>query len=407
MTKEIAIKVENLSKVYKLYNAPVDRLKEAIHPFKKKYHKDFYALNDVSFEVKKGETVGVIGKNGSGKSTLLKIITGVLTPTSGKVVVNGRVSALLELGAGFNPEYTGMENIYFQGNLMGVERAEMDTRVQDILDFADIGDFIYQPVKNYSSGMFARLAFAVAINVEPDILIVDEALSVGDANFQLKCHKRMDLLRARGVSILFVSHDTYSVKSLCSKVLFLEKGVQKDFGETIQTVNNYLDSLDEELNLKNNNTITKCEKENAIDVFKPVVISRVYETSNSNEANNTVKISTLSMLEVEVEFDILSEKLEEVVFVFNFYRNKDSVYVCGATSLMDGVKPVKVQYGKNKFKIRFNKLPLLTGNYRLRVAINESKGIGVLCEENEALRIKVVDAHQSEGLIHIYREWVI
>ena len=183
MNKDIAIKVENLSKVYKLYNAPIDRMKEALHPRKKVYHKEFYALNDVSFDIKKGETVGIIGKNGSGKSTILKIIAGILSPSSGKVTVNGRISALLELGAGFNAEYTGMENIYFQGNLMGFECEEMEAKVQEILDFADIGDFIHQPVKNYSSGMFSRLAFAVAINVEPEILIVDEALSVGDMSF--------------------------------------------------------------------------------------------------------------------------------------------------------------------------------------------------------------------------------
>ena len=177
MHNNIAIKVENLSKIYKLYDVPIDRMKEALHWRGKKYHKDFFALKDVSFEIKKGETVGIIGKNGSGKSTLLKIITGVLSPTKGTVTVNGRVSALLELGAGFNPEYTGIENIYFQGSLMGYSTKEVNARMQDILDFADIGEFIHQPVKMYSSGMFARLAFAVAINVEPDILIVDEALT--------------------------------------------------------------------------------------------------------------------------------------------------------------------------------------------------------------------------------------
>ena len=190
MNKNTAIKVTNLSKVYKLYDKPADRLKESLHPLKKKYHKEFYALNDVSFEIKKGETVGIIGKNGAGKSTLLKIITGVLTPSGGHVHVNGRIASLLELGAGFNPEYTGVENIYLQGTLMGYTKEEMESKIQAILDFADIGDFVYQPVKSYSSGMFARLAFAVAINVEPDILIVDEALSVGDVFFQNKCFKK-------------------------------------------------------------------------------------------------------------------------------------------------------------------------------------------------------------------------
>jgi len=225
MNQDIAIKVEDLTKIYKLYDAPIDRLKEALNPFKKKYHKDFYALDNLTFEIKKGDCVGILGKNGAGKSTLLKIITGVLTPTIGRVEINGKVSALLELGAGFNPEYTGMENIYFQGNLMGYSREEIDLKIPDILEFADIGDFIKQPVKSYSSGMFARLAFAVAINVEPDILIVDEALSVGDMFFQAKSLSRMrKLIDDKNTTVLFVSHDITSIKSLCSKAILLESG---------------------------------------------------------------------------------------------------------------------------------------------------------------------------------------
>ena len=196
MNSDIAIKVENLSKIYKLYNRPVDRMKESLHPFRKKYHKEFFALNDVSFELKKGETLGIIGKNGSGKSTLLKIITGVLAPASGSVYVNGKVSALLELGAGFNPEMSGIENVFFQGAIMGYSRQEMDSKIDEILSFADIGEFVYQPVKTYSSGMFARLAFAVAMSVWIlTILIVDEALAVGDARFVKKCYERMDVFR--------------------------------------------------------------------------------------------------------------------------------------------------------------------------------------------------------------------
>jgi len=187
MSNDIAIKAENLTKTYRLYDSNLDRLKESLHPLRRKYHHEFNALHDFNFEVKKGETVGIIGKNGSGKSTLLKIITGVLTPTSGSVTVNGRISALLELGAGFNPELTGIENVYFNGTLMGYSKEEMHAKLDDILGFADIGEFVRQPVKSYSSGMFVRLAFAVAINIDPDILIVDEALAVGDIFFQQKC----------------------------------------------------------------------------------------------------------------------------------------------------------------------------------------------------------------------------
>lgn len=224
MMNNIAIKVSHLTKVYKLYDKPVDRLKESLHPLKKKYHKEFYALNDVSFEIKKGETVGIIGKNGAGKSTLLKIITGVLTPSSGHVHVNGRIASLLELGAGFNPEYTGVENIYLQGTLMGYTKEEMESKIQAILDFADIGDFVYQPVKSYSSGMFARLAFAVAINVEPDILIVDEALSVGDFAFQAKCFQKFQSFQKLGKTILFVSHSTQQIIQYCNKAMLIHCG---------------------------------------------------------------------------------------------------------------------------------------------------------------------------------------
>ena len=239
MNEDIAIKVENLTKIYKLYDNHADRIKEALHWRGAKYHKDFYALNNVSFEIKKGECVGIIGKNGSGKSTLLKIITGVLTQSSGNITVNGKVSALLELGAGFNPEYTGMENIYFQGSLMGYTKEQMNERVQKIIDFADIGDFSHQPVKNYSSGMFARLAFAVAINVEPDILIVDEALAVGDMVFQAKCMNRMVNMIKDGVTVLFVSHDINAVRSLCKKALYLECGNRKEYGDVMYVTNKY------------------------------------------------------------------------------------------------------------------------------------------------------------------------
>lgn len=240
---DIAIKVSNLTKMYRLYEKPIDRLKEALHPLKKQYHKNFYALNDVSLEIRKGDTVGIVGKNGAGKSTLLKIITGVLTPTSGSVTTYGRISSLLELGAGFNPEMTGIENIYLQGSLFGIKRSAMEERVQAILDFADIGDFVYQPVKSYSSGMFARLAFSVAISVEPDILIVDEALSVGDARFQLKCFYKFEELKKNKVTVIFVSHDLESIKAFTSRAIFILDGEVKFDGSAKECVISYLQFL--------------------------------------------------------------------------------------------------------------------------------------------------------------------
>ena len=251
---EYAIRVQNVSKVYRLYDKPIDRLKESLSITHKNYHRDFFALNDISFQVKKGETVGIIGTNGSGKSTMLKIITGVLTPTTGQVEVEGVISALLELGAGFNMDYTGIENIYMNGTMMGFSRKEMDAKLQDILDFADIGDFVYQPVKTYSSGMFVRLAFALAINVEPEILIVDEALSVGDVFFQAKCYRRMEDIRKNGTTILMVTHDMGSVIKYCDRVVLLNKGHYVAEGAPGRMVDlykkilaNQMDSLEEEL----------------------------------------------------------------------------------------------------------------------------------------------------------------
>lgn len=219
-----AIRLKEISKIYHLYDAPIDRLKEALHPLRKQYHRDFYALDNISFDVKKGETIGIIGRNGAGKSTLLKILTGVLTPTNGCIDIDGKISALLELGAGFNPELDGIENVYFSGMIMGFSREEMEEKMADILSFADIGDFVYQPVKSYSSGMFVRLAFAIATAVDPDILIVDEALSVGDMFFQAKSVSRMRNLIRNGATLLFVSHDTNAVKSLCSRAILLQDG---------------------------------------------------------------------------------------------------------------------------------------------------------------------------------------
>ena len=249
-----AIEVKDVTKIYRLYDRPIDRLKESLSLTHKSLHKDFYALNGLSFTVEKGQTVGIIGTNGSGKSTILKIITGVLTPTTGSVQVDGKISALLELGAGFNMDYTGIENIYMNGTMMGYTKAEMDKKLQEILDFADIGDFVYQPVKTYSSGMFVRLAFALAINVEPEILIVDEALSVGDVFFQAKCYRRMEEIRKNGTTILMVTHDMGSIIKYCDKVVLLNKGEFIAEGQPGHMVDlykkilaNQMDSLKEEM----------------------------------------------------------------------------------------------------------------------------------------------------------------
>ena len=240
MNEEYAIRVNNVTKMYKLFEKNSDRVKDALGlSGKKKLYKDYYALKDVSFDIKRGETVGIIGVNGAGKSTILKIITGVLNPTAGNVEINGRISALLELGAGFNSDYTGLQNVYLNGTMMGFTKEEVDAKLQSILDFADIGDFINQPVKTYSSGMFVRLAFAVAINIDPEILIVDEALSVGDVFFQNKCFHKFEEFRKAGKTILFVSHDLSSIRKYCDRTILLDHGVKLEEGETSSVVDTF------------------------------------------------------------------------------------------------------------------------------------------------------------------------
>lgn len=236
---ETAIRVTDVTKIYKLYDNPKDRLKESLGLTRKKCYQEHYALNHINFEVKKGETVGIIGTNGSGKSTMLKLITGVLTPSAGNIRVDGRISALLELGAGFDMEYTGIENVYLNGTMIGFSRSEIDEKMQDILDFADIGDYVYQPVKSYSSGMFVRLAFAVAINIDPEILIVDEALSVGDVFFQAKCYRKFEEFKQQGKTILFVSHDLGSITKYCDRAILLNKGQKIFEGTPKETVDIY------------------------------------------------------------------------------------------------------------------------------------------------------------------------
>lgn len=247
MASDVAIKVENLSKCYTIYNSPRDRLKQFILPrlqralgmVSRQYYREYWALKDVSFEVKKGETIGIIGRNGSGKSTLLQLICGTLNPTTGNVQTHGRIAALLELGSGFNPEFSGRENIYLNGTILGLSDDEIDARFADIVAFADIGDFIEQPVKTYSSGMYVRLAFAVQAMVDPDIFIVDEALAVGDEKFQRKCYARLEELKSRGTAILFVSHSSQSVIELCDKTLLLNEGIRLLFCQAPEAIQAY------------------------------------------------------------------------------------------------------------------------------------------------------------------------
>lgn len=313
---EKLIEVKNLSKVYNLYDRPQDRFIEALWMGRKNLHKEKFALKDISFDVKKGESVGIIGTNGSGKSTLLKILTGVLHPTSGSASVKGKVSALLELGAGFNPEYTGIENIFLNGRMMKFSREEMEDKMDDILSFADIGEYVHQPVKTYSSGMFARLAFAVAINVDAEILIVDEALSVGDIFFQNKCFRKFDELKEKGVTILFVSHDIESIRKMTSRVLWIEQGSQMLYGDKVSVCNAYSKSL----LLKNNKMASEeVGSENYYGTRK-FELSRYpgILKNNENLLNDKVIIRACFFEDSagNVEYDIISGQDYKLVVLF-------------------------------------------------------------------------------------------
>lgn len=358
---EKAIIVKELNKIYNLYDNPQDRFKENFSIRKKVYHKEKYALRNINFEVNKGESVGIIGTNGSGKSTLLKIITGVLASSSGSVEVNGKISALLELGAGFNPEYTGIENIYLNGRMMRYTHEEMEKKLDKILEFADIGEYVYQPVKTYSSGMFARLAFAVAINVEPEILIVDEALSVGDIFFQNKCFRKFEELRQKGTTILFVSHDLESIKAMTSRVLWIEQGQQMMFGDKISVCNEYAKSI----LVKNNGEVSKTDNEEKeyynTGKFEMSKYPAILE-NNQNLYSKDVKILSCYIEDMngKVEYDIKSDTVYKVVVIFEsnieiddcivgyIIQNKKGVSIINSNTLITG--------DKKNFKVKRNSI---------------------------------------------------
>lgn len=322
---DIVIKADHLSKVYKIYDKNIDRLKETFHPFHKRYSRDFFALNDVSFEIRRGENVGLIGKNGAGKSTLLKIITGVLTPTGGTLEVHGRIASLLELGAGFNPEMTGIENIFMNGLLMGQTHETMNEKLEEIVNFADIGDFVNQPVKTYSSGMFARLAFAVNAFVEPDILIIDEALSVGDAFFQSKCMDKMRTMIDGGTTVLFVSHDTFAVKNLCNRAFLIQSGkliMDAPSKEVVEVYRNMMIEANREIKTdtaKLDEFITESrsiQKNYDTEIFLPITVENIWlgkENFLKNAAYQRNSDGRASFENIQL-LNLDGEKISEIVF---------------------------------------------------------------------------------------------
>lgn len=377
-----AISVKNVTKIYKLYDKPLDRLKESIHPFHKKYHEPFFALDNVSFEIEKGETVGIIGTNGSGKSTILKIITGVLQQTTGEVRIKGNVSALLELGAGFDMEYTGIENIYMNGAVLGYSEEEMSRKKDEILEFADIGDFVYQPVKTYSSGMLVRLAFALAINVEPEILIIDEALAVGDAFFQAKCFHKLEEIKEKGTTILFVSHDIVSVKKLCSRAVWLDRGDLREIGDAKEVCEKYLSMQIEEQNREMAKLVETMTLENTVDeiiqgdkkMFRAVNLNQSIEVSGTKQGeilsfyikNENDKEVTVLETKKRYVFGMLvrfNQNLENVLFGFEM-ENVRGVKLFSVNNFLTDEVLDKVSAGE-LYEVSFEiELPrICTGEY--------------------------------------------
>jgi ABC-type polysaccharide/polyol phosphate transport system ATPase subunit len=410
MSSDFAIKVENLSKCYHIYDKPRDRLLQVFMPGlqrmagrqPKQYYREFWALHDVSFEVKKGQTVGIIGKNGSGKSTLLQMICGTLTPTSGRIQTNGRVAALLELGAGFNPEFTGRENVFMNASILGLTKEEIDARFDDIATFADIGDFIEQPVKTYSSGMQIRLAFSVAISVEPDILVIDEALAVGDALFQKKCFTALDKLKSNGTTILFVSHDIWTVKSFTDKALLLNMGRAINYGFSPDVCLQYNKLLF-------GNTAKVPEKTNTTsDVVSvtPLNISQKYGTGCADlckieiiglSSHNIIKggeeitINCYCKWDIQQTSVIIKDKLlSDNISIGLLFRNVKHINVFGFNSLQKNMVLNTQLQNEACFSFVFTVPLLASGDYFISpaIAVGEQENHEILAWYDDIVHLK-------------------
>lgn len=395
---ETVIEINHLTKKYDMYKKPSDRLKEALSPTRKTYHEVFYALNDVNVKVEKGEMIGFIGENGSGKSTILKIITGVLTPSEGEVKIEGNIAALLELGSGFNPEYSGYENIFLNGMVLGYSREEMAEKVDDIINFADIGDHLYQPVKTYSSGMFVRLAFAVAINVDPDILIVDEALAVGDLEFQLKCMEKFTELRNAGKTILFVSHDVNAVRRFCDRVYWLKNGVVEAEGETMEITETY------ENFLKKKSLKTVDRENSSSEDFSAYDIVEVKSAELLDGNLQPLEIVEQdSKVVIKVVYNVKDDSIKKPVLGVAI-RTVDNNYVCGLNTLLDE-ESIPWKKGENVFYLEYEKMALLGGEYYFDVALFEENATVPLVYKTRYLTMFVSGKYVGEGIVVLDHKW--
>lgn len=405
MENNTVISVEHVNKVYKLYPRPMDRLIDTFHLMPWRKYGEHHALKDVSFTVNKGETVGIIGTNGSGKSTILKIITGVLHQTSGEVNVNGRISALLELGAGFNSEYTGMENIYLNGTMIGFSKEEIDEKLQGILEFADIGEFVYQPVKTYSSGMFVRLAFAIAINIEPEILIVDEALSVGDVFFQAKCYRKFDEFKKMGKTILFVSHDLSSISKYCDRVILLNQGEKLGEGSAKEMIDAYKQVLVGQYSREGSAE----DAQSAVDAvvekgLNPETleygsgkgtITSVYVTDEKGRNTNAIIKGAEFTVHMEVE---AKEELQAPIFAFSI-KNVKGTEITGTNTMFEKTFLGSMHKGEKKEATFTQRMTLQGGEYLLSFGLTgyEGSDFTVYHRLYDSLNITVISDKDTVG----------
>ncbi|MBT2763312.1 MULTISPECIES: ABC transporter ATP-binding protein [Paenibacillus] len=397
MFYENVISLKNITKVYKMYNKPQDRLKQFLYRKKRDFFREFRALTDVSFEVSKGITLGIVGKNGSGKSTLLQIIAGTVSATEGEVNIKGRIAALLELGSGFNPEFTGRENVYLNGSIMGLSEREINDRMTQIEEFAEIGDFIDQPVKSYSSGMFVRLAFACAVNVDPDILIVDEALAVGDMQFQLKCIDKMKEFKKQGKTIIFVSHDTYSIKNFCDEVIWMKEGSIYRRGNVQVVTNEYENYMKDKDSIK-----IKEHKDEGIE--KNVLeINTVRFKNNDGIIKHTFDMQEL--ISVEIDY-VLKKDMPGLVGGVAIIDQRDT-YVCGINTKLDKYE-LPSSPGYYKLVCNYTNLRLLPGTYHIDIGFFESSGLVRLDYKTKFGSFDVIsNVYNAEGIFLLEHNWSV
>lgn len=389
MSSNIAIKVSNISKVYKIFDKPTHRFRQFFS--KLKFYKEFKALQNVSLQIPKGTTIGIVGNNGSGKSTLLQIICGTLFPTSGNVTVNGKISALLELGTGFNNEFTGLENVYLSAAVAGLSKKEIDKQFDSILEFSELGNFINQPVKTYSSGMYIRLAFSVAIHVNPDILIIDEALAVGDISFQMKCLEKIEEFRKKNKTIVFVSHSLEQVKRFCNYSYWIEDGKIRLHGETNYVCDQYRSSM------FNSSKSANTKKINKFNNDKPAIITSV---SLSGE-----KLKLSDDLIVNINYKILNESIPNFLLGVAL-KDSNRTYIFGPNTYLDKFK-IPNKKGEHSIRYIIEKIPLISGRYYIDVGLFTNAGIVNVDYLNDVKFFDVISKYNCEGIVRMNHKWIV